>query len=623
MEALEYIIRVRGGRAGKREADQVAEGFDNIAGSATRARVATAGMGLGVNQLSGRLRILGVVAAFTTPSIIALGSSAGAAAVGGAAVAGGGLAALGAGLFSILTIAKPAAAGMKKVSAALTAHHAAVAGFGRDSTQAESSYKRLVGVVATQGGRPILQAVRNLGALQSGFRRLTGPARESMAVIFRDGLGAARRLLPRFASETVSTLAVTQGAFSRAFRQLSGPEAAKTFGSLSDTFRGLIGPAVRGFVDVFIGMGRVFRAVGPYVVQLARGFAEWAHGFRIATGDSAKLSGTIKMLVGHFTSWWHLAVAVGRVVMVLFHGSEASGRSLVDSLTGVTNRFADWLEKARETGRLQRWFAKFGDTMKAVGSAAVPLLRLVGQIATALTPALSAGAGGAAAALQLLVWKAQILGAVMELLGPLAKPVVFGLIAWKVATIALTAATTALDIVLAILASPVLIVIAAVLALAAAFYLAYTKVGWFRKGVDAVVSIVASLPGKIAAVAAVAFDPIKDAFRSVMNWIIRKWNAFGLDWGGVKVFGRHVVPAVHVSTPDIPLLAEGGNVRSRGAAIVGERGPELLEDLPAGAKVTPLGGPWAGGDIVLKVAGRELARLTAREVAEQMAQGAH
>jgi hypothetical protein len=97
-ELLEYLIRVRGGAQGKREADQAAEGFDNLAGAATRAKIASAGTVPSVNQLSGRLQILGAAAVFAGPSLIALGSSAGAAAAGGAAVAGGGVAALTVGL---------------------------------------------------------------------------------------------------------------------------------------------------------------------------------------------------------------------------------------------------------------------------------------------------------------------------------------------------------------------------------------------------------------------------------------------------------------------------------------------------------------------------------------------
>jgi len=68
-------------------------------------------------------------------------------------------------------------------------------------------------------------------------------------------------------------------------------------------------------------------------------------------------------------------------------------------------------------------------------------------------------------------------------------------------------------------------------------------------------------------------------------------------------------------------MAQGGIVRSRGAALVGEAGPEVL-DFPAGARVSPLGAGGFGGDIVLRVSGREIARVTNREIQDQMARGA-
>jgi hypothetical protein len=68
-------------------------------------------------------------------------------------------------------------------------------------------------------------------------------------------------------------------------------------------------------------------------------------------------------------------------------------------------------------------------------------------------------------------------------------------------------------------------------------------------------------------------------------------------------------------------MAQGGLIRARGAAIVGDAGPEIV-DLPQGARVSPLGAGGFGGDIVLQVSGRELARVHNREIQAQMARGA-
>ena len=48
------------------------------------------------------------------------------------------------------------------------------------------------------------------------------------------------------------------------------------------------------------------------------------------------------------------------------------------------------------------------------------------------------------------------------------------------------------------------------------------------------------------------------------------------------------IPAIPTFTaPQIPMLAQGGMIRTAGSVIVGEKGAELLT-LPRGAQVTPL-----------------------------------
>lgn len=78
---------------------------------------------------------------------------------------------------------------------------------------------------------------------------------------------------------------------------------------------------------------------------------------------------------------------------------------------------------------------------------------------------------------------------------------------------------------------------------------------------------------------------------SGINTVIRALNSLQItvpkwvtDLTGVSSFGFHIP---EVNAPQIPLLAEGGDVEQAGHAIVGEAGAELLQ-LPKGARVTPL-----------------------------------
>lgn len=85
-----------------------------------------------------------------------------------------------------------------------------------------------------------------------------------------------------------------------------------------------------------------------------------------------------------------------------------------------------------------------------------------------------------------------------------------GQMAVQVATKAWAAAQWLLNA--AMTANPIGIIVAAVAALVAGFVLAYTKVGWFRAGVDA------ALKGVVA-----AFEWLLDAAMGVFNWIKGHW----------------------------------------------------------------------------------------------------
>lgn len=82
-------------------------------------------------------------------------------------------------------------------------------------------------------------------------------------------------------------------------------------------------------------------------------------------------------------------------------------------------------------------------------------------------------------------------------------------------------------------------------------------------------TILAGLGQIVTSIARTAFDGLKDAFRGALNWVIDRWN--GLQFKVPHIPG---LPDVTIGTPDIPRLARGGTFN--GAAVVGERGPELL-----------------------------------------------
>lgn len=137
-----------------------------------------------------------------------------------------------------------------------------------------------------------------------------------------------------------------------------------------------------------------------------------------------------------------------------------------------------------------------------------------------------------------------------------------------------------------------------------------------------VISFFRGLPGKISSAVSGMWNGLKDAFKDALNWIIEKWNGFEIGFGPVAVPGLPDIPRMSIGTPNIPMLATGGEIKQGGWAVVGERGPELAK-FPGGSKVFDAqqsAGAMGnqGGSMRLEIVGgtpelRALARLLFKE----------
>lgn len=155
----------------------------------------------------------------------------------------------------------------------------------------------------------------------------------------------------------------------------------------------------------------------------------------------------------------------------------------------------------------------------------------------------------------------------------------------------------------AMLLNPITLVVAALIAIGAAIYLAYKKSETFRNIIDGLWGALQSA----ASWASTAGTNIKEFLGGAIDWVIDKVQWLLDKLGAVKDAAATAADVVTpggkhgllsgdglLGLPGVPGLATGGHVRRGGAAVVGERGPELLH-LPGGSWVTPNGATAAGG----------------------------
>lgn len=139
---------------------------------------------------------------------------------------------------------------------------------------------------------------------------------------------------------------------------------------------------------------------------------------------------------------------------------------------------------------------------------------------------------------------------------------------------------------------------------------------WIVDQFNAVVGFFRSIPGRISSAASGMWDGIKNSFKSAINTIIGWWN--NLSFSINIPDGIPGLPdSFSINTPNIPYLARGTASFGGGLAVVGERGPELV-NLPRGTSVTPAGrtADLLGGGVNIIVQGNLFgdARAIAREL---------
>ena len=139
------------------------------------------------------------------------------------------------------------------------------------------------------------------------------------------------------------------------------------------------------------------------------------------------------------------------------------------------------------------------------------------------------------------------------------------------------AAQFALNAVMA--ANPITLVVIAIAALVAAFVVAYKTSETFRKFVDGLFDAI-----KTGVIASVDFlkgylNTVLGFYKGIFNGIAKLWNN---SVGKLSFKAPDWIPGFGgkgFSVPNIPMLAEGGIVRSPTLAMIGERGPEAVVPL--------------------------------------------
>lgn len=114
-----------------------------------------------------------------------------------------------------------------------------------------------------------------------------------------------------------------------------------------------------------------------------------------------------------------------------------------------------------------------------------------------------------------------------------------------------------------------------------------------RTTVDDVAGALGGLPQRVDNAVAGLFNPLKNDFKSVINFVIDGWNRLSFAIPGIDIPGIGRWGGGTFGVTRIPRLSAGGTMLQAGLAHIAEHGTEgITLPLPAGAQVQPLAPGW-------------------------------
>lgn len=292
----------------------------------------------------------------------ALGSTLGGAALGAGAVGGVGLGATVAGVGALMSVIKPATAGLKELAKAQDTYNKAVQDYGRRSLEAARARRELHQAenTAPAGGAALLRQGRGL---QSDWNRLTRPGQAALTGAGASVLSRVRGVAPSLAGDANRVA----GATGLAGRQLgafaTSPEQMLVMRLLtSEVARDM--PAIERTTEHLVTtFGNVARAALPFLHDGVEFVDKWTGGWAKSTSDISATRGELRHWVDDFKVARDVVGDTLELARDLFSPGEVSGRGMLQDFDRTLQRWDTWAQ--RNPGVIREFFREgVSDTEK-------------------------------------------------------------------------------------------------------------------------------------------------------------------------------------------------------------------------------------------------------------------
>lgn len=466
-------------------------------------------------------------------------------------------------------------------------------------------------------GKALNDPIKGVGALSKVGVQFDAQQKAQIKTMMEAGnvLGAQKIIMGELSTQT-------KGAAEAYGKTLAGSMArAKVIvGNIAEAFGGWLAPGIKSAVDMAAKFGIIVQT------QIGRGASPIdavTTAFGRLFGWQSRVMQVWKTTQAIAAGLWASLQDVGagaRDLLIAFNPfAGASGQGTGDALQRIGDMARSATQHFRAFGKWMRKGGTGAETLKG------GLMALAAGVVAYKVAMLAATAATKAFMVIQAVGKAVMIAYRAFLL------MRAGVSAWTIAQLLLNTA---------LIANPIGLIVAGVIALGVGVFVLYKKVGWFRAAVQGVFGwlkknwkllfviitgpvglavlmvvkywdkikdgfgaaigwikkhwrlVVIGLTGPVGAVVIAIVDhwgKIKDGFGSMIKWIAEKWNSLAdkLSFKAKKFKGHTIMPGFSLPTVDVGNLAGGGILRA-GSSFVGEHGPELASVTSDGVRIDPL-----------------------------------
>lgn len=304
---------------------------------------------------------------------------------GASAVAAAGLGGLALSAIGATAVIKPIIGDLEEAVSASDAYHKAVLKYGKGSDKAAEYQEKLSSVLKeiSPGAR---EAIEELSGVKEEFREASQAARPAVFEAFASTIKTVHALLPSFARESVKTTTVLSENWQQLMENLRSDDAKQGIETIMRNFRIGLPPLLNGFEILGRIFGHISVSASKFLPGLNHGFAEWAENLERSVGEGAQLDSKIARLINHMRDLGHFSQASARLLIALFNTSADSGDGLLETLTRIFNRWADWMNSVEGQRSLRDFFSDAASETENLFAVLGKLIHLIWAMGRAFAP---------------------------------------------------------------------------------------------------------------------------------------------------------------------------------------------------------------------------------------------